>query len=223
MKIKSGLITQASGKIGGMVASHNKGGMYLRSGAVPTNPNTSLQQAVRSAFGTGVQGWETLSDAERAGWDGYAANTPRTNSLGEQFELTGQQAFVGVATLRGQLGLAAVTTAPVINNTGNPVTSISAVSVATGITINVAGGASDDGDVAIWLGQNLNDGRTFYKGPYRLGGVAAIASAATTVGISPSDPWGSFFAGARVSFRTRIAYDDGRVSQQFASVLAVSA
>ncbi|KKM06452.1 hypothetical protein LCGC14_1743870, partial [marine sediment metagenome] len=48
MLFKSGLITQGSGSIGGLTASHNRGGMYFRARTIPTNPATSFQTVVRN-------------------------------------------------------------------------------------------------------------------------------------------------------------------------------
>ena len=37
-----------SGKIGGVVASHNRGGQYFRQHVIPTDPATGLQSTMRA-------------------------------------------------------------------------------------------------------------------------------------------------------------------------------
>jgi len=43
MKFKSPILSQASGSIAGITFSHNRGGMYVRARAVPTNPGSPQQ------------------------------------------------------------------------------------------------------------------------------------------------------------------------------------
>ena len=61
MKIKWGaLVTDGRGKLGGHVASANKGGSYLRTKVTPVNPRTVAQTEVRSLFGQISQAWGDL-------------------------------------------------------------------------------------------------------------------------------------------------------------------
>ena len=66
MIFKSPIFAQASGSIAGTVFSRNAGGMYVRSRANPTNPNTDAQQAVRDAMRQLVVAWTSeLDDGQR--------------------------------------------------------------------------------------------------------------------------------------------------------------
>ena len=106
MLFKSALITQASGSIGGMTASRNKGGAYFRARALPTNPNTPEQQAVRGYLGTLANLWtNVLTPANRVLWDFYAFNVPVINAVGDSIQLTGQQMYIRANVPRLQAGL----------------------------------------------------------------------------------------------------------------------
>lgn len=241
MKFRPTLADGASGSLGGMTASHNRGGYYFRTRSVPTNPNSIRQQAVRSNFGTLVQYWTaTLTPAERAAWTGYADSTPVTNVLGDPILLTGQQMFIRSNTVRLQIGAAIVVSAPTMNNTGEPPTDVTGpsaeamtIGVNSGVTafdgaISIAGGASADGDTVLYLGPNQNASVNFYKGPYQL----AIATAITTDDLlasltqmldTLSNDNGPLAEGQVRPVRIRNMYDDGRLSQPFEALLPVLA
>lgn len=96
-KVKYGeMISAISGKIGGTVHARNKGGAYMRSFAVPTNPQTSAQSAVRSRLTSLAQQFRSLSQEQIAAWNGAAANFPSTDVFGDVRTLSGSQLFVGI-------------------------------------------------------------------------------------------------------------------------------
>ena len=71
MKTKFGaVIVAGSGKVGGHVASHNRGGAYLRTKVTPVNPNTSYQAGVRNRLATIATSWKGLTAAQRLNWNG---------------------------------------------------------------------------------------------------------------------------------------------------------
>jgi len=120
MKIKSTLLAQASGSLGGFVASHNRGGMYLRSRSIPTNPGTDGQNLVRTAFGALADMFQTLNTAERQSFEDYAENVLITDRLGEPRKATAMNMFQKCNAVRyAFLGVAKVVrTAPNTYNTG---------------------------------------------------------------------------------------------------------
>lgn len=228
-----------SGSSGSLVASHNRAGPYFRRRAIPTNPNTIRQQAVRSIFGSLVNYWTNdLTQAERDLWEAYGANTPISTPAGPIFN-TGQNWFVGNNTSRLQAGLSRVDNAPTVFDTGAPVTSVQGITIATlnaiGIDevsdsmdtrINIASGASGDGDLLIFLGPPVNLTRNFYKGPYQLAAVLEVTDDDTEEDwtANPSSVEsnnGVPAVGQYRGFRARIAYDDGRLSQPYEALLPV--
>ncbi len=92
----SPLIAIMSGSVGGNTWSRNKGGLYVKMKGVPTNPNSSRQQAVRGFLSTGTVDWAALGPDERNAWDTWAAEHPLTDPLGQEYFRTGHQAFVGL-------------------------------------------------------------------------------------------------------------------------------
>jgi len=99
MKIKSAILTQASGTLGGLVASRNKGGMYLKANATQVNRSTQGQQRSRSALVHANALWQTISPQQREAWETYAANVPINDNTGTPQTLTGQQHFLRLHTL----------------------------------------------------------------------------------------------------------------------------
>ena len=65
MKIKWGaMVVDGSGKLGGHVASKNRGGSYFRTKVTPTNPNSTSQAAVRSRLTALSQAFRALTIAQ---------------------------------------------------------------------------------------------------------------------------------------------------------------
>lgn len=113
--INSAILSAASGSMGGLVFSHNKGGMYTRKRVTPTNPRTTLQTAIRSGFKTTSSLWaNALTSAQRAGWIAFALANPVPNRLGAPCIITGLQMFmrfnVPIVTYAASTGL--ILTAP---------------------------------------------------------------------------------------------------------------
>lgn len=70
------------GKVGGLVFARNARGMYVRSYAIPVNPNTEAQAQARNSFGSAIGGWHTLSDAQKVLWHSYASDYFSSKRLG---------------------------------------------------------------------------------------------------------------------------------------------
>lgn len=229
-----------SGSIGSTTASRNRFGPYLRTKAIPVNPNTVRQQTVRAEFATMVNLWNnTLTQAERDAWVLWADNTTILGKDGSPINITGQNAYVRFNVIRRQIGEVRVDTAPITFNNGNPVTDflatdglisgelqIDLAGTAMNNTISFPAGASDDGDVAIYLGGPVNSSRTFFKGPYQLADILPVAAAVTFV------TWTTLLtamtqqiAVADAQFRSvrfRMIYDDGRLSEKFEALAQVT-
>lgn len=84
MKIKFGaLVVAGRGKIGGHVASRNRGGAYLRTKVTPVNPNTVYQAGVRNRLAGISTDWRALTAAERVAWNGAVADYAKTDIFGD--------------------------------------------------------------------------------------------------------------------------------------------
>lgn len=208
---------QYSGSAGGLTASHNRGGYYLRQRVVPANPSSLAQLQRRAAFRTAINRWMDLSQVNRESWATWAANVPFTNRLGDARPITGQNAYVGSRVLRQQAGLTAVSAGPATFNRGNM----------GDVAIESIDGTSDDFDIAfdataswatavggallVFQGKPQPASVEFYKGPFLfnqaiLGAVVAPTSPDTMASLYP------LAAGQRVFVRVVAVQADGRYS-----------
>lgn len=92
-----------SGSQDGLTSSRNRFGQYLRTRAVPVNPNSTAQGQRRVAFAAAASAWRTLSNLQRLAWNNYALSLPVVDSLGQTQTLSGFQQFSGVNSLNAIL------------------------------------------------------------------------------------------------------------------------
>lgn len=197
MKVRFSILADASGSLGGLVASHNRGGQYLRARVVPTNPSSGPQVEMRTIFGNLSTAWQTLTDAQREAWTTYATNVPTTDSMGDPLTLTGQQQYVSSNSARVQAGLARVDDGPTVFS----LDSLSPVVIAAAETADQYTVTFDDTDLwvnedgaglLIYGSRELATTINFFKGPYRFQGI--IAGDSVTPPTSPDTSITSLFA-----------------------------
>jgi len=215
MKFKSALVTQVSGSVGGMTGSHNRGGMYFRSRAIPTDPLSTMQQAMRMYLGMLSTYWgETLTAAEQEAWNLYAANVTVIGPLGDPITLSGQMHFIRSNTARLQAGLSQIDAAPTTFNTGETpmVSSVAYSNVVgppAGTQLDITFTSITTGVMLIRIGRPQGAGIGFFKGPFRY---------QTHEDTSPfsdlQDVWPDMTAGQKVWTAFRNSFDDGRLSEQ---------
>jgi hypothetical protein len=235
------MIGGMSGSLGGLVASHNKGGTYLRRRSVPTDPGSTAQTQVRNALGALAQDWTAvLSPSQRAGWDTYAAGVSWVDSLGQTIQLSGINMFirsnaprlqadaVGADVNGGSLGR--IDDAPALQELGiAPQVTADSLSHATGppVTIGLTVDYSNDADYAatdfllLYVSPPMNPSIKFFKGPYFLmwaeagdeGSVLADLFSSGAVGRYESR-FGPIVTGQAVHWQMRAAMADGRLSSR---------
>lgn len=228
MKFKSALMTDASGSIGGMTASRNRGGLYLRSRVAPVDPNTASQNAVRNAFAQLASQWASLlTTSQREAWDEYADQVEIPNPFGDPKQVSGINMYCRSNAPRIQADLERVDDAPTVNNTGE-FTSVDAVVTAVSDDVQI-----DFDDTDPWVGETGSSmlvyasrpqdlSINFFRGPYRFAG--SIDGDATTPPTTPATIALPFpvTAGRKVFLRIRVSRADGRLSfNQFLPVVAV--
>jgi hypothetical protein len=164
MKFKSALMTAASGSIGGMVASRNRGGMYLRGLVIPVNPSTAPQLASRANLAEAVNDWtNVLTTAQRGAWESYAAATPTVDRFGDTLVLSGQQMFVKSSLPRLIAGRPIVADGPITS--GLATTPLISTPGSLNETSGLAGsitvpGAGTSGRLVVYMSQPLPQSRT---------------------------------------------------------------
>lgn len=219
---------ELSGSLGGIVASHNKGGSYFRVRVVPVNPNTPQQQTVRTATSDLTVRWtDELTSVQRDAWDTYAENVPLPNRIGASTTISGLSMYVRSNVSRIQAGLPRVDNAPIIFNLGaftEPV--INSITGSTDL-MELAFASSDpwddedDSAMLVYTSRPQNPTVNFFKGPYRF--AAAILGNSVSPPTNPASIALAFgaSAGQRVFIRVTVSRSDGRLSADFRNFDAV--
>ena len=227
MIFKSSIIESGSGSVGGLTLSRNRGGMYLRGRAVPTNPNSVFQQAVRSAAAQLASLWRNLlTEVQRTAWDLYAENVELPNSLGDPRNVGGLGMYVRSNVPRiasGVAGLVRVDDAPIIFNLGDvgPLAIVSATAATDVISMSFTDTDEwvdeDAAALLVYTSRAANPSINYFKGPYRFAG--AIEGDGTTPPTTPAPITAAFNidVGNRVFVFARVSRADGRLSTPFRS------
>lgn len=171
------------GKINGHVASKNRSGAYARTKVSPVNPQTTFQQAARNRLTNFSQGWRSLTQSQRDGWDAAVAGFARTDIFGDLRNPTGKNLYARLNINLSLAGQAAITSAPLPSGAGT---------VTAGALVMTNGGAktvAHTGDTAghtvlVYATPGVSPGKSFVKNDYRListfvGGAASPANIAT--------------------------------------------
>ena len=221
MLFKSAIITSASGSVGGITASRNKGGMYFRARAIPTDPASEFQVVVRNAQAQIAARWnDVLTQIQRDAWQVYADNVTLPNPLGDQRNISGIAMYSRSNVIRLQASLPVVDDGPTVFS----LPSFSDPSVdafdAAGDTYDIAfdptdaWATEDDAGMLVYSSRPQNPGIQFFKGPYRF---AALIAGAVTPPTSPetiNSPF-PYVDGNKLFFQTRVSTADGRLSSAF--------
>lgn len=218
MLFKSAIVTVASGSLGGITASHNRGGNYLRARVIPTDPGTGPQVTLRAIFGNLSSAWQTLTSFQREEWTTYATNVPITGPLGDPLTLTGQQMYIRCNTPRVQAGLTAIDDGPIVFALDS-LAPVAADGVAVTNKISVDFDAlddwvnEDDAALLVYGSRQQAPSINFFKGPYQFAG--AILGSSTTPPTSPDGTLSNQFqldVGNNFFLRFLSVRADGRIS-----------
>jgi len=197
--------------MGGTTSARNHYGQYRRRRAIPVNPQTSYQGAVRDRLAINAAGWRSLTAAQRAGWTALAEQINRSDSLGQSHTMKGFNCYCSVNQNNLAAGNAVVTDAPLLVTPAPPTTvtitlTSASLSVAYTPTPLAAGQR-----LFSYASPNTSPGRSFQKN-LKLLAVSAAAAA------SPANLLSAFTArngvpvtGSQVFFRFRI-YQGGFLS-----------
>lgn len=106
-------VSTASGSIGGITASRNKGGQYLRSRAVPTTSTTTPALNAKALLASASAAWDNLTDVQRNAWTRYGTIRQEVNALGQVKILTGIAAHNRSYTRMARAGLTPLLVPPI--------------------------------------------------------------------------------------------------------------
>lgn len=221
MKFSSLVYAAVSGSIGGITYAHNQGGMYSRARAIPTNPNTVQQQALRNAVGQLTTAWsQTLDDAQRAAWATFAANVPLLDALGQSRTISALAWYVKANSLRLQSGLSRIDDGPVVYELATltlPVVALTASGTTASLTFtNTDDWANEVGGALLVYASRAQSGTiNFFNGPYRYAGRVNGAASPPTSPATITLPFVTGPAGSKQFFRIVAVRADGRPSSPF--------
>jgi hypothetical protein len=165
-----------SGSLAGQTSSRNRFGQYRRTRAIPVNPNSGFQGAVRARLAANSAAWRGLTSPQRAGWAGLGTSIVRNDSLGQSYSLQGNQAYASINTPRVACSLAPVSDAPAIST---PVAILTATITLTSIAFSIAYTGTPLGAATyllVFASPQRSAGRNF-EGDFRLIKVSAAAQA----------------------------------------------
>lgn len=225
-----GGIVNISGSVGGDTFSRNRYGRYIRQKSIPVNPNSSGQQAVRSALAALTTIWSTtLTGAQRTAWNLYGSSVAMLNKLGETIYLTGFNHFIRSNLEYLRTFSAHIDAGPVIFELpGQDGTFAITASEATqwiSVVHDIALPWADENGAAMFLyqGSPQNGQRNFFGGPWRY--MANIPGINGAPAGSPSDHAVTIAIaeGQHLWCYARIVRADGRLSNPFRADCIVAA
>jgi len=170
------LVPPQTGSLAGQTASRNRFGQYMRTRAIPVNPNSTAQGLVRARLAANSTAWRDLTSAQRAGWSGLGISMVRTDPLGQTYSLQGNQAYNSVNNNRVMTGLATVSDAPALTT---PDALLTATITLTAIAFSIAYTVTPlpaSTYLAAYASPQRSAGRSF-EGDFRLMKVSAAAAA----------------------------------------------
>lgn len=193
-----GLITSASGSMGGTVFSRNRYGPYIRRRAIPVNPDTSYQMEIRAILSAISQAWRGLTDDQRLQWRTWAANNPVTDTEGYTQTLAPNAAFVS-CNHRLLQGGDPVLTAPPVIDAPDALTDLTVAAAAGLATCTIAFTPTPLAagiKMMVFAAVVNSTGITYVKNLYKLTEISA-AAAASPLDIHPDlvDRFGALIAG----------------------------
>jgi hypothetical protein len=224
-------VSEVRGQLGGIVFSRNTHGPYMRTNFTPVNPNTTLQQAVRANFQSASSRWKNdLTVAQRLDWETYAANTPVTNKFGSTGYLTGFQQFVGHQAFASLIGLGNISDAPLGYGAATMPQIVPAQITchydteklnitAAGVISNYTADDTDE-NTAVFMGQPISAGRSYFNGPYRH---ITTLDDATVYPLALDTLWTVPVAGAIVPVKFKHYDPQGRLSSSSAVFITPTA
>ena len=228
MKMKFGaIVVDGRGKIGGHVASKNRGGAYLRTKVTPSNPQTSFQAAVRNRLTNFSQSWRGITQNERNAWNSAVSNFTKTDIFGDIKQPSGINLFIKLNSNLDQVQVAALTLPPLPADVP-AVISVQAQADQTGQALDVAYGPSPvpaDTAFIVEVTAQVSPGRNFLKNEFRV--LTFADAAAVTPALLGADyvtRFGALIAGQKIGVRIQpINKITGQKGQALSTSLIVAA
>lgn len=205
MKYQSNILSDARGKLNGMVFTRGRYGAVIRNKVSPVQPGTGAQQLVKQNFGALSASWRDLTQGERNGWNAAVENWPRNNIFGQQYLQSGLNLYVGLNQNLLTAEQATIVEAPTpaempIIETGALIASAGGGTITLNITFNSTAAVPAGYRLVVASTPNISAGRTFVKTLYRVIGTYASATVTTALPLETVffNKYGSLIEGQKV-------------------------
>lgn len=170
MKILWGaLVVDGRKKIGGQVASKNRGGAYMRNKVTPVNPQSPQQSVIRNRLASISQAWRALTQVQRDAWNSAVANFARTDIFGNLKNPSGFNLYQRLNNNIITLGGSAISVPPQLQSIDQysdlVLTYVSGVDALSLAFTAVEG---DDTGYKLFATPPMSAGVSFVKSEYRL-------------------------------------------------------
>ncbi len=181
MKVKlNSLLDDASGKFGDNVFARNPSGLYLRKHVDPDQPNTERQMSVRDRFSLFASRWASLTEDQRVGWNGLAAQITKTGKYGDLYNPTGHRLYIALNQTRAEFALATLDDAPLAIEPTVPLAGFAPtvmVTAAPAVELKLGAAATAlSTELLVFATEPMSPGRSIVgEGMYRLIGTTNTA------------------------------------------------
>ena len=163
------LVVDGRGKIGGHVASKNRGGAYLRTKVTPVNAQTSYQLGVRSRFTGFSQGWRALTAGQRDAWNAAVSDFQKTDIFGDLRSPTGFNLFQRLNNNLSVCGVAQINVPPLPSAVGAIfILLLEKINSENSFTIVFTSSLPANTAIKIYATAPLSAGKSFVKSEFRL-------------------------------------------------------
>lgn len=191
-------VGQVSGRVGGTVFSHNRGGAYMRNGVIPTASNTPAAILAKARVTAVSRQWASLTDDQQTAWKTWAQNNPVVNRLGSPTTLAGHMAYMQLNNRLTQAGDTNLTLPPV-DPAPAPLLTFSLVAdVSDDTCVLTFTGTPLGAGLKLWLNAAVVDGAgiKYFRNLLKLITISAAAQATgLDVKAALQDRFGSMIAG----------------------------
>lgn len=172
------LVVDGRNKIGGHVASKNRGGSYFRTKVSPAQPTSIYTAAVRSRLASISSGWRSLTEAQRLAWNDAVGSFKKTDIFGSVRNPSGFNLYQELNNNLVNVSTAQITVPPlpavVTTQTSASVTAVNATGV---VTLTYAPAIPAGEKVLVRATPALSPGKSFVKSELRQIKVIATADA----------------------------------------------
>ena len=203
-------LSQVTGSIGSTVFAKNRGGAYIRGRVRPSNPQSPKQSLERGYLALCQSTYrDTLSAAQRDGWEAAAAVVTVHNRLGQPIKLSACNLFAAVNTLRLRGSQAIIEACPTPPLKAGAPTCTFSISNTAGVTLATPSPALASGDrLFVYASAAQGNQVNFYKSPWPHNVIATSASTFPLEIVPPAD----VAVGDRIFLQYRFQNAAGRFS-----------